>query len=62
MHYLLRLCLWQERQLPLRLIRWLEALHHRKVLQRVGGSYRFLHKQLQEYLARTQDARPEPGN
>lgn len=52
-YYLLRLCLWQENQLPLRLVRWLEFLHHRKILQRVGGSYHFIHKQLLEYLART---------
>ncbi|WP_339137630.1 MAG: NACHT domain-containing protein [Candidatus Electrothrix sp. GW3-4] len=53
-HYLLRLCLWQEKQLPLRLVPWLAAVHQRKVLQRAGGSYHFLHKQLQEYLAKQQ--------
>jgi hypothetical protein len=51
-HYLLRLCLRWEGQLPLRLVPWLEAMQQSKVLQRVGGSYHFLHKQLQEYLAR----------
>ena len=51
-HYLLRLCLRWEGQLPLRFVSWLEAMQQRKVLQRVGGSYHFLHKQLQEYLAR----------
>uniref|UniRef100_UPI004055E646 NACHT domain-containing protein n=1 Tax=Candidatus Electronema sp. TaxID=2698783 RepID=UPI004055E646 len=51
-HYLLRLCLGWEGQLPLRLVSWLEAMQQRKVLQRVGGSYHFLHKQLQEYLAK----------
>lgn len=51
-HYLLRLCLRWEGQLPLRLAPWLEAMQQRKVLQRVGGSYHFLHKQLQEYLAK----------
>ena len=50
-HYLLRLCLRLEGQLPLRLLPWLAAVHQRKVLQRAGGSYHFLHKQLQEYLA-----------
>uniref|UniRef100_UPI0040573558 NACHT domain-containing protein n=1 Tax=Candidatus Electronema sp. TaxID=2698783 RepID=UPI0040573558 len=55
-HYLLRLCLWQEKQLPLRLIPWLEAMQQRKVLQQVGGSYHFLHKQLQEYLAKSKVA------
>ncbi len=49
-----RLCLRWEGQLPLRLVPWLEAMHQRKVLQRVGGSYHFLHKQLQEYLAKEQ--------
>ncbi|CAK8713532.1 MAG: NACHT domain-containing protein [Candidatus Electronema aureum] len=51
-HYLLRLCLRWEGQLPLRFVSWLEAMQQRKVLQQVGGSYHFLHKQLQEYLAR----------
>ncbi len=51
-HYLLRLCLRWEGQLPLRLVSWLKAMQQRKVLQRVGGSYHFLHKQLQEYLAK----------
>jgi hypothetical protein len=51
-HYLLRLCLRWEGQLPLRLVSWLEAMQQRKVLQQVGGSYHFLHKQLQEYLAK----------
>ena len=51
-HYLLRLCLWEEGQLPLRLVPWLNTMHQRKVFQRVGGSYHFLHKQLQEYLAK----------
>ncbi|WP_446008783.1 NACHT domain-containing protein [Candidatus Electrothrix sp.] len=58
-HCVLRLSLWQEKQLPLRLGRWLEALHHRKILQQVGGSYHFIHKQLLEYLART---RPQPSS
>ncbi|MCI5121035.1 MAG: hypothetical protein D3908_07590 [Candidatus Electrothrix sp. AUS4] len=50
-HYMLRLLLWQEGQLPFRLVSWLEDLHQRKLLQRVGGSYHFIHKRLQEYLA-----------
>ncbi|MDU9047878.1 MAG: NACHT domain-containing protein [Candidatus Electrothrix sp. Rat3] len=50
-HYLLRLCLRLEQQLPLRLVPWLNAMHQRKVFQRVGGSYHFLHKQLRDYLA-----------
>ncbi|MCI5121672.1 MAG: hypothetical protein D3908_10875 [Candidatus Electrothrix sp. AUS4] len=50
-HYILRLLLWQEGQLPFRLVSWLEDLHQRKLLQRVGGSYHFIHKRLQEYLA-----------
>ena len=53
-HYLLRFCLWEEGQLPLHLVPWLDAMHQRKVFQRVGGSYHFLHKQLQEYLAKQQ--------
>lgn len=60
--YLLRLSLWQEKKLPLRLVRWLEFLHHRKILQRVGGSYHFIHKQLLEYLARTHSAQSKPDS
>ncbi len=55
-HYLLRLCLRWEGQLPLRFVSWLEAMQQRKVLQQVGGSYHFLHKQLQEYLAKSKVA------
>lgn len=51
-HYLLRLCLRIEQQLPLRLVSWLNAMHQRKVFQRVGGRYHFLHKQLRDYLAK----------
>ena len=53
-HYIVRLLLWQEGQLPFRLALWLEALHRQKLLERVGGSYRFIHKRLQEYLANEQ--------
>ena len=52
---LLRLCLCWEGQLPLRLVPWLEAMQQRKILQRAGGSYRFLHKKLQEYLAKHEE-------
>jgi hypothetical protein len=31
---------------------WLAAIHQRKVCRRMDGSYHFLHKLLQEYLAR----------
>ncbi|MCI5158597.1 MAG: hypothetical protein D3906_09195, partial [Candidatus Electrothrix sp. AUS1_2] len=61
-HYLVRLFLWQENQLPLRLVSWLEFLHHRKILQRVGGSYHFIHKELLEYLARTHYAQSKPNS
>ncbi|MCI5227860.1 MAG: hypothetical protein D3918_14670 [Candidatus Electrothrix sp. AX2] len=54
---LLRFCLWEEGQLPLRLIPWLNTMHQRKVFQRVGGSYHFLHKQLRDYLAKQQSTR-----
>lgn len=46
LHYLLRLCLHLEGQLPLRLVPWLEAMQRCKILQRVGGSFHFLPKQL----------------
>ncbi|MCI5159524.1 MAG: hypothetical protein D3906_14050 [Candidatus Electrothrix sp. AUS1_2] len=59
--YTLRLLLWQEGQLPFRLVSWLEDLHQRKLLQRVGGSYHFIHKRLQEYLAQSNDANMNIG-
>ncbi|XCN71591.1 MAG: NACHT domain-containing protein [Candidatus Electrothrix aestuarii] len=59
-HYILRLLLWQEGQLPFLLVSWLEDLHQRKLLQRVGGSYHFIHKRLQEYLAQMNDAETVP--
>ncbi len=52
---LLRLCLCWEGQLPMLLVPWLDAMQQRKVLQRAGGSYRFLHKQLQEYMAKQEE-------
>lgn len=58
-HSLLRLCLRWEGQLPLRLVSWLEAMQQRKVLQQVGGSYHFLHKQLQEYLAKQMEMKKQ---
>ncbi|CAK8715636.1 hypothetical protein KKHLCK_04740 [Candidatus Electrothrix laxa] len=42
----------------LRLVPWLDAMHQRKVFQRVGGSYHFLHKQLRDYLAKQQPTLP----
>ncbi len=56
-HYLLRILLWREGGLPLRLIPFLEDCRSRLLLRRQGGAYMFWHKSLQDYFAELDDAR-----
>lgn len=56
-HYLLRLFLWREGKLALRLVPWLESCRARLLLRRQGGAYMFWHKTLQDYFAELDDAR-----
>jgi hypothetical protein len=49
-HVVLRLILWADGSLPLRLATFLNVATRRRLLQRVGGRYRFLHVLLRDYL------------
>jgi hypothetical protein len=50
-HYALRLGLWLEGRLPLRLAAFLDQGVRLILLQRVGGGWVFIHRLLQEHLA-----------
>jgi len=52
-HYALRLGLWLEGRLPLRLAAFLDHGVRLILLQRVGGGWVFIHRLLQEHLAAT---------
>jgi hypothetical protein len=54
-HFVLRLVLWASGVLPLRFVRFLNLATRRRLLQRVGGRYRFIHLLLRDHLAQ---ARP----
>jgi hypothetical protein len=51
-HFSLRLVLWQSGVTPWNLARFLNYCVERRLLQRVGGRYRFLHRELPDYFAR----------
>jgi hypothetical protein len=55
-HFVLRFVLWASGVLPLRFVRFLNAATRRRVIQRVGGRYRFIHVLLRDHLAQLQDA------
>lgn len=50
-HYILRFMLWRTGMIPWHYVRFLEEATDRILLQRVGGSYRFIHPLFQEYFA-----------
>lgn len=50
-HFALRLVLWQAGYLPWNLAKFLDYCTERRILQRVGGRYRFIHRLLQEHFA-----------
>jgi len=50
-HLCLRLVLWQSGIAPWNLARFLNYCVERKLLQRVGGRYRFLHRELLDHFA-----------
>ncbi|MBD1871085.1 hypothetical protein H6F95_28025 [Cyanobacteria bacterium FACHB-471] len=50
-HLCLRLVLWQSGIAPWNLARFLNYCVERRLLQRVGGRYRFLHRELLDYFA-----------
>jgi GTPase SAR1 family protein len=56
-HFVLRFVLSASGTLPLRFVRFLQFATERRLLQRVGGRYRFIHVTLRDHLAA---ARPAP--
>ena len=50
-HFVLRFVLWASGTLPLRYARFLNFATRRRLLQRVGGRYRFIHVLLRDHLA-----------
>ena len=60
-HFVLRFVLWASGSSPLKCERFLNFATRRRLLQRVGGRYRFIHVLLQEHLARTRSA-PAPAH
>ncbi len=51
-HFALRLTLYQSNSIPWNYARFLNYATERRFLQRVGGRYRFIHKLLQEHMAK----------
>ncbi|MFL5541882.1 MAG: NACHT domain-containing protein [Longimicrobiaceae bacterium] len=56
-HYVLRMVIAASGAAPFRLVQLLDGAAQRILLQKVGGDYRFLHRNLQDYFA----ARLPPG-
>ena len=52
-HFTLRFVLWAGGAAPWRFIRFLHFATERRVLQQVGGRYRFIHVSLRDHLAET---------
>jgi hypothetical protein len=50
-HVVLRLVLWASGTLPLRCVRFFDFATRRRLLQRVGGRYRFIHVLIRDHLA-----------
>jgi hypothetical protein len=51
-HFILRLILRVYRCIPWNLARFLTYCHERRLLQQIGGRYRFIHRELLEHFAR----------
>jgi hypothetical protein len=56
-HFVLRFVLWVSGTLPLRYVRFLNYGTRRRLLQRVGGRYRFIHVLLRDHLSEPMHAR-----
>ena len=54
-HFVLRFVLWASGKAPLRFVQFLNFATERRLLQRVGGRYRFIHVSLRDYLATAAD-------
>jgi hypothetical protein len=55
-HFVLRFVLWASGALPFRPVRFLNFATRRRLLQRVGGRYRFIHVVLRDHLAGARSA------
>jgi hypothetical protein len=55
-HLVLRFVLWADGRLPLRLATFLNVATRRRLLQRVGGRYRFIHVLLRDHLGEAAQA------
>jgi len=50
-HFCLRIVLSYHEKIPLRLARFLNYCTERRLLQRIGGRYRFIHREIRDYFA-----------
>ena len=60
-HYVLRLVLWASGAVPLRYAQFLNFATERRLLQRVGGRYRFIHVLLRDHLSADSPSVPVVG-
>ena len=54
----LRIFLWSTKVAPIRYAHFLDDASERLLLQKVGGSYKFIHNQLLEYFASLREKTP----
>ena len=55
-HYVLRFILSRQGHIPFFYVRFLDQMVKQKLLQRIGGSYRFLHLSLRDFCAKRGEA------
>ena len=56
-HFVLRVLLWQQNRIPWNYARFLDQCANRILLKKVGGSYIFSHRLLQEHFANWRPSR-----
>jgi hypothetical protein len=61
-HFVLRFVLWASGALPLRWVSFLNFATQRRLLQRVGGRYRFIHVLLRDHLSDTATRHERPSS
>jgi DNA polymerase III delta prime subunit len=54
-HFILRLILWSSGCIPWNYSRFLTYCHERRLLQQIGGRYRFIHRELLDHFARIEN-------
>ncbi|MGI0495271.1 NACHT domain-containing protein [Alkalinema pantanalense CENA528] len=50
-YFALRITLWQAKSIPWNLAQFLTYCHERRLLQQIGGRYRFIHRELLDHFA-----------